>query len=254
MTEEQRAARIKAALGDDEVAIPVHYDVTAEVKPTIAPLKIRQKKDESWEEAKARAAMSPVYTGSLTARRFASLEEELDTNAAVAAVYAVIERVRSNEMHDMENILVAQAIALNCVFTQMAGRASANMNTNLEKTEAFMRMALRAQANCRATIETLAEVKNPRTTNFVRQQNNAHQQQVNNGVSMTESAARAPASKKTNVRNELLEVQDGERLDTRAESTTGGADQNVATVEQVHRAKDTRRQGSVPRKRAAARA
>jgi len=44
-----------------------------------------------------------------------------------------------------------------------------------------MRLALRAQSQCRATLETLAVIKNPTTVAYVRQANIANgPQQVNN--------------------------------------------------------------------------
>jgi len=46
-----------------------------------------------------------------------------------------------------------------------------------------LKLALRAQNQCRATIETLSVVKNPPTATFVRQANiAAGHQQVNNGM------------------------------------------------------------------------
>jgi hypothetical protein len=45
-----------------------------------------------------------------------------------------------------------------------------------------MRLALKAQSQCRATIETLAEIKNPQPVAFVQQADVAHgPQQINNG-------------------------------------------------------------------------
>ena len=62
------------------------------------------------------------------------------------------------------------------------------MNTGeyLDATDRYMRLALKAQAQCRATVETLAEIKNPPTL-FARQANIAHgPQQVNNTVRVEE--------------------------------------------------------------------
>ena len=55
------------------------------------------------------------------------------------------------------------------------------MGEHLNATETYMRLALKAQTQCRSTLETLAEVKYPKAATFVRQQNVAYQQQINNG-------------------------------------------------------------------------
>jgi hypothetical protein len=54
-----------------------------------------------------------------------------------------------------------------------------------------MRLALKAQRQCRATIETLVMAKNPAPVTFVKQANVAHgPQQVNNGPPAEASRAR----------------------------------------------------------------
>ncbi len=55
-----------------------------------------------------------------------------------------------------------------------------NAGEYLDATDRYMRLALKAQAQCRATLETLAKIKNPPTL-FAQQANIAHgPQQVNN--------------------------------------------------------------------------
>ena len=44
-----------------------------------------------------------------------------------------------------------------------------------------MRLALKAQSQCRATIEALTNIKNPRPVAYVRQANIGQAVQVNNG-------------------------------------------------------------------------
>ena len=71
----------------------------------------------------------------------------------------------------------------------------------------LMRIALRAQPQCRATLETLAAVKNPSSVAFVRQANIAHgPQQVNN-----EMVARAQENEIS--QKNVLETPHGEWLD-----------------------------------------
>jgi len=64
----------------------------------------------------------------------------------------------------------------------------------LEAADKYLRLALKAQGQCRATLETLAAIKNPPVV-FARQANIAHgPQQVNNGPppARTENATIAP--------------------------------------------------------------
>jgi hypothetical protein len=100
--------------------------------------------------------------------------------------------------------------------------------------------ALRAQAQCRATLETLAGIKNPQPVAFVRQANIAHgPQQVNNGRVDTDEISRAEKNKSQ--QNELLESLSDKRLDTGAEKTTGGAHPQLETVAAIDRSSDSSR-------------
>jgi hypothetical protein len=87
----------------------------------------------------------------------------------------------------------------------------------VDQFETYLRLALRAQTQCRATLETLAAIKNPQPVAFVRQANIAHgPQQVNNAG--TAEGSRAGDTK--NQQNKVLDYQHGERLDT---ATAGAA-------------------------------
>jgi len=104
--------------------------------------------------------------------------------------------------------------------------------------ERYMRLAFKAQSLSRATLETLAEMKNP-TTVFAQQANisNGGPQQVNNGTP-------AQAEKTKNQRNELLRVEDDTSLDTGGTITPGRADPLMATMGTIDRPQVSRGQGS----------
>jgi hypothetical protein len=68
-------------------------------------------------------------------------------------------------------------------------------------------------------------MKRPRQPNFIGQQNVAVNQQVNNQAAPTNGGAEGRIRP-----NELLETNDGKRMDDGASSTTGGADQSLAPV------------------------
>jgi hypothetical protein len=86
-------------------------------------------------------------------------------------------------MSGLETTLTSQVITLDAIFSEMARRAALNMSDHLGATETYLRLGLKAQAQCRATAHTLFEMKNPQPIAFVRQANIANgPQQVNNGV------------------------------------------------------------------------
>jgi hypothetical protein len=102
-----------------------------------------------------------------------------------------------------------------------------------ETAERYMKLALRAQGQCRATLETLALIKNPQP--YVRQQNVAVNQQVNNGA----QPPRAEENPKST--NELLTDRRGEyeTLDAGGTAATGGTDKELEAVAAVNRAENT---------------
>jgi len=69
--------------------------------------------------------------------------------------------INANDFANAEQVLNAQALTLNLMFAELARRAALNMGEYLGAAETYMRLALRAQSQCRATFETLAAVKNP---------------------------------------------------------------------------------------------
>ena len=66
-------------------------------------------------------------------------------------------------------MLVSQATALQTMFTSLARRAANQQR--LKQFETFMTLALKAQAQSRATESALVDLKYPRQATFVRQAN-----------------------------------------------------------------------------------
>lgn len=145
------------------------------------------------------------------------------------------------DMREAEALLCAQAAALNAIFTELARRAALNMGEYLGATETYLRLALKAQSQCRSTIETLSAMKNPPVV-FARQANICNgPQQVNNGVTHgdTERSAKAPthAQEKKITPTELLEeAHDGRtQLDARTTPATSRSNTLLAPVGTGHR-------------------
>jgi len=167
------------------------------------------------------------------AERTTSLDDHLDVQALAATLRDQAAIVRSGSLGQAESILINQAAALQSLFARLVERGMAS--DSVPGFEANLRMALRAQAQCRATLETLAEIKNP-TVVYARQANvTTGPQQVNNG------AATPPAPRARDLEPEpskLLEETDGQWLDTGATSARGRADPHLATVGAVDGAKN----------------
>jgi hypothetical protein len=132
--------------------------------------------------------------------------------------------VDEGSMKRPEAMLVAQAHTLDQLFNHLARRAHGQ--EYMPNFEAMLRLALKAQSQCRATIETLAAIKNPPVI-FAKQANiSGGHQQINNGT----HASRAGENK--NQQNELLAQQDGStNLDTGTTGATSSEDKAMAALD-----------------------
>ncbi|HGM7307618.1 TPA: hypothetical protein ACKP7U_000216 [Stenotrophomonas maltophilia] len=170
-----------------------------------------------------------------------------ELNELVKSTRAAVGRAAKGETDQADGLLTSQAIALNAVFLEMSRRAALNMGEHMGAMETYMRLALKAQSQCRTTLETLAEIKNPRSVAFVKQANIAGgHQQVNNyppgsPVSVPDNAGRAETERRP---NELLEeISDAQWLDPRTAPATGAGNPELATVGAGDRPAQRRRKG-----------
>lgn len=163
---------------------------------------------------------------------------EQDIGALVTALSAQIDDVWAGSMKRPEAMLYGQAQALQAIFMNLARRAT--KQEYLKQWEGYLRMALKAQNQCRMTLETLAAIKNPPVV-FAKQANinNGGQQQVNNGAATASEPVRADThahtAKQSTEKTELLEATYGERVDTGATRAAGGADPNMEAVGAINR-------------------
>jgi len=154
---------------------------------------------------------------------------------------AVVEggkEVVAGDLGNIERMLYGQVVVLNGLFGECVRRASSNMGEYLQATETYMRMALKAQAQCARTAEVLGNLKNPKAVAFVKQTNissDGGPQQVNVGVPPSVSPSREETQKPA---NELLEASHGNYLDTGAASKAGRGDTTLETVGTVNRPED----------------
>lgn len=184
---------------------------------------------EDQDEAQSRAALSPNVCGAMSIRDYFGGG---DLTGLVYALDHEIKKVHGGDLSRAEGTLVTQAHTLDAIFNNLAQRANRNIKDGyLDASEKYLRLALKAQSQCRATLETLAILKNPPQVTFMKQANiAAGPQQVNNGVMPEASRAR----ENKNQQSKLLEADYGERMDTGTTSATIGTDKAMAAVGRIN--------------------
>ena len=184
----------------------------------------------------AAVGMEPWLTHSVGEPDFTALAEKIREQA---------DAMHSGDMKGIESMLFAQALTLQATFTALSRRAASNAGEYIGATDTYLRLALKAQGQCRATLETLANIKNPRPVAFVKQANISNgPQQVNNGTADTSGAVVRAREENENPQNELLtdtRATHGKPVDTGAKSKAGASNPRMATVETGHRATKQRR-------------
>ncbi len=182
--------------------------------------------------------LSPTIQNAVGVHAWSKFAGEADLGETVADLREQVKKVQAGDMGRVEAMLYGQAMTLQTIFTSLARKAVAQ--EYLKQFQVNLTLALKAQAQCRATLAALAEIKNPRPVSFVQQANIAHgPQQVNNGgkgFSDTSTRAPAHAEKTEAAQNELLEHQHGNYLDTGAQGQAGRADRKLEAVATRHRA------------------
>jgi hypothetical protein len=231
---DQRILKVAATKNEVRQKLVVQSDVT----------------QKNRERGVAIVGLSSIYANANTAMAFTrgtfDADEKMNTLAFSDVLEEKVNKVKSGDLSDMEATLVSQTVALDAIFNELAKRA-ANSVSHLPTCEMFLRLAMKAQSQCRATIETLAEVKQPKSATFVKQQNVAYQQQVNNGESPATSKRANLSShgkNKSNRKNELLEDKNGEWLDGRATTATIENDPQLEAMGTINRSENRRRKAA----------
>jgi hypothetical protein len=178
----------------------------------------------------ARMILNPAFNGGLALKGvMPPVGPVLDVLALADELEAQSKAATEGNLARHEALLTAQAHTLDGLFTQLVVQAEVGSGQSLPRMETYVRLALKAQSQCRATIEALAAMKRPPLV-IAQQANVAHgPQQVNNGLVVGENPA---------AQNKLLEQGGGERLDPGAAQAAFPGDTAVAPVGAVDRAED----------------
>lgn len=141
-------------------------------------LKAVLRPNETANEAMARVTTTPECLSASVL----TLCQNID-RAQITELAGELERqtaaIHKDDMGRAESMLIAQAHTLDGLFARLANNALTA--GHLDVFERYMRLALKAQNQTRATLQTLAELKTPKQVAFVKQTNIGNQLQVNNG-------------------------------------------------------------------------
>lgn len=201
-------------------------------RKTKAQVMLEQTEKKKTEEKK-KAATTELY---LHSRGHATLAlsklhgNGFDEVAAFDRLSRSVERVHNNDMNEIEAMLITQAKSLEYVFYDALTKLP---NSNIEQAEVFADIALKAQASCRKTLMALAELKHPRRTTIIKQQNNAVTQQVNNNVK-SKSSKVENNKKNANELNAKVSYET-KKLDIGTTIITGTTDTTAETLGVLNR-------------------
>jgi hypothetical protein len=118
-------------------------------------------------EALARMLLEPHLRHAVTASAFGdkvmgSKYDGVGLNERINHLQTATEKAEAGDRAVISRLLAVQAITLDNMFTELARRAAENMSEYINATERYGRLALKAQANCRGTLEALAKLHQPR--------------------------------------------------------------------------------------------
>ena len=131
--------------------------------------------------------LSPTIQSAIGIQAWGKFAGEVDLAELLKNLREQVQKVQGGDMRPVEAMLYGQAVTLETIFTSLARRATSQ--EYLKQFQAYLGLALKAQAQCRATLEALAEIKNPRPVAFVKQANiSGGHQQVNNGMQPAQQA------------------------------------------------------------------
>jgi hypothetical protein len=200
-------------------------------------VRVQARPGETAPRTIARSYLDPLTLASGTLARLNNGNGGVDINAFIAELQNHASDASEGKLTRPEAMLTAQSHTLDALFHALITKSLANANEGyLSAAETYMRLAFKAQSQCRSTVETLAEMKNPAPFAFVRQANIANgPQQINNGIAVPH------AREIENRQTKLLEASNGERLDTATASAASRTNQELETLDAVYRTSDASR-------------
>ncbi|MEP7223040.1 MAG: hypothetical protein ABI673_10310 [Novosphingobium sp.] len=119
------------------------------------------KPGKSKARANAEVMLDPSATALATLERFnVGTFGSAGTTETYEILHEQAKAVNAGDLSQQRTMLAGQASALNSIFMEMSRRGSLNMDEYIKAADTYMRLALKAQAQCRATIEALDRLTN----------------------------------------------------------------------------------------------
>lgn len=128
---------------------------------------LEQKEEETGAQSMARKLLQPTLKNAVAASAFTGRMIGSELTAPGTADYTrhvqtVVQEAEKGGLAMASQILAAQAVTLDSMFAELARRCALNMGEYVNASERYGRLALKAQSNCRATLEALAKLHQPR--------------------------------------------------------------------------------------------
>lgn len=156
----------------------------------------------------------------------------VDLEIMTAAMHSAAKRMTKPGAgaEDIESALASSAILLGHLSATWL--TSASGQHTVDGVGLFSHLALKALEQQRKTLATLANIRNPKRVAFVKQLNQAVNQQVNNGENSSVDSISGKNSESST--SELLEMIPSERLDTRTQSQAIRSDPRLEALDMQH--------------------
>ena len=186
-------------------------------------IELKQRKGQTKEEALAEFNSKSEFLSTAVRESFdIGLGDDFSFQSTMQVLEKTIQQIQSGDLSKIEEMYISQAVALEVMFASLARRAKAQ--DKLLQYETHMRFALKAQNQCRATLQALVQLKQPSQTTFVKQANIAQgHQQVNN-----------LPEKNITPQNELLRSEDA-KLDSGGKAAPERVNSTLEALDEVDR-------------------
>jgi hypothetical protein len=205
-------------------------------KSVVVGVSANATKEERTNQQSA-AILSPEFAatrGIGAAEHGTPVGEELDVPTLMEQLKRQAADVNNGDFGGPIAMLMNQAITLQSLFTRLTEKALAQ--SHMPNLESYMRLALKAQSQSRASLEAMATIKNPPVI-YAKQANvTTGPQQINNNT--------APGTQARDIESEQTQKRGANHelcQDTRTPGVFVGANEAEQALGENHRTENTRR-------------
>ena len=130
-------------------------------------VELREVEGEKLNDTVAKAMLGPgIRHGHIVAVFAGKMLNGTGESVGMMEAAAVIEQraaeAMAGDLSFASATLASQAVTCDLMFSEFARRAAEQVGTNIDVADRYARLALKAQSNCRTTLEALAKLHQPR--------------------------------------------------------------------------------------------